>query len=116
MHYVHMDQNRTANTTYYYLRQVDHDGTAQHSQVVAVSGSADRTDWSLAPNPARDWFAVLHAPENVLGVRLFDSAGRALRQWAQNMDLDLVGVPAGVYVVRVELASGEVQQQRLVVE
>jgi len=116
LHYTHADQNRAYSTTYYYLRQVDHEGSAQNSSVVAVNGSTHRTDWSLAPNPARDRFTVQGLPEAVVGVRLFDVTGRSMRAWSPAMSHDLGGVPTGVYIVQVELASGAVQQQRLVVE
>lgn len=114
--YVFTDQNRTSEMSYYQLRQVDKDGSAEYSPVVAVSGSQSPITWSLAPNPAHDRFEVQGAPDGVQSVSLLDGAGRLLRQWTTPAELGLSGVLPGVYIVQVEQGSGEVEQRRLVVQ
>lgn len=86
-------------TAYYRLRQLDHDGIASFSAVVALLCEAPAAGrLVLTPNPAR------HAVQVVGGtgtVQLLDLTGRVLRQQAANAgSLNLQGLTPGLYLVR----------------
>ena len=83
--------------TYYRLRQVDLDGTASYSPVVALT-AAETTALQLYPNPARGSVQLLNAAGATAQLR--DLSGRVLRSFATEQPLELSGLAAGVYVVQ----------------
>lgn len=116
LNYELVDENAATSMSYYQLKQVDHDGQSTWSPVVAVAGASQRSAITLYPNPARDTFFVLGDRATWTGVSLLDASGRMVREWSPDAQFDLGGLPGGVYVVRVGLQDGTVQQERLVVE
>ncbi|MFN3876614.1 MAG: T9SS type A sorting domain-containing protein, partial [Flavobacteriales bacterium] len=77
----------------------------------------------IHPNPASDGFTsiVLDAPQGGLVIDLLDGSGRVVRQQRVmgsglvRVNLDLGGVPAGLYVVRSQ-GEGTVAAARLIVD
>ncbi len=69
------------------------------------------------PNPAHDRLHLtLDAARRPQQVHLLDATGRAVRHWPAAPTLDLTGLPAGLYLLRVAYEGGETQTQRVVVE
>ena len=112
-----------AAVTYYRLRAVDRDGSAEYSDVVAVrrtdvAGGGGVKVW---PNPAAAGGAVsigLPAGLEEADVFVHDAAGRQvarLRATSTQVDLPLGGLPAGVYAVTARGATAS-QTVRLVIE
>jgi hypothetical protein len=99
-HYHYFDPNPLAGINYYRLRQVDFDGTTDHSKVVAIT--LDKGElMSIFPNPAKDRINIqtsltLLAEE----VFLLDALGRKI-------SLNLQGSP-GWYEIKLpaELPAG----------
>ncbi|WP_373549939.1 hypothetical protein [Haliscomenobacter sp.] len=99
-HYQYFDPNPLAGINYYRLRQVDFDGTTDHSKVVAIT--LDKGElMSIFPNPAKDRINIqtsltLLAEE----VFLLDALGRRI-------SLNLQGSP-GWYEIKLptELPAG----------
>jgi hypothetical protein len=114
-HYAFNDDNGSDRTSYYRIAQVDHDGTSKTSQVVPVQGVAKQANWSLFPNPARERFSV-QGLTDVVEVRLLDGAGRQVHRWSGEEVLHLPDLASGLYLVQVQLASGKVEQRRLVLQ
>jgi len=114
-HYAFNDDNGSDRTSYYRIAQVDHDGTSKTSQVVPVQGVAKQANWSLFPNPARERFSV-QGLTDVVEVRLLDGAGRQVQRWSGEEVLHLPDLASGLYLVQVQLASGKVEQRRLVLQ
>lgn len=101
---------------YYRLQQVDHDGTATPSPVVAVL-ARPRTDLLLVPNPAHGEVVVHHVPAE--GVSLHDALGREIplqQHQAQDgrLRIPLDHLVPGVYFVVAGDAARTVR--RLVVQ
>ena len=78
---------------------------------------------NLAPNPARGFATLSFDPKAGIGrAVLVDALGRSLRIFnstsrsAGTISLDLSGVPAGLYTVRVETADGVAISQKLLVQ
>lgn len=114
-HYAFDDDNGSDRTSYYRIVQVDFDGTATASEVVPVQGVVKQASWSLFPNPARERFSIQGLPE-VVEVLLMDGAGRQVERWSGAEVLHLPDLASGLYLVQVRLASGTVEQQRLMLE
>jgi|GEM_PF-490380 len=96
--------DQSAPATYYRLRQQDRSGVITYSPVQFVP-AADRAAMArleLAPNPARRHPVEVHYAGPAAPVGLYSLQGQQLRQWpAGTTALDVRGLAAGVYVVRV---------------
>lgn len=63
---------------------------------------------SIAPNPASGPVRIgLRGQEGIIeGVALFAPSGQLLREWIGNQEIDVSGMPAGLYWVRVRTSKG----------
>jgi hypothetical protein len=115
--YAFRDAAAPAGPVYYRLRQLDHDGTATYSPVVAMAGAAAAAQATLLPvfpQPARDWLRVqLTGSEQPVLLRLLDGLGRVVRQQPCQTEaqLDVSGLPAGLYYL---VANGAAGRQKVV--
>ncbi len=113
--YAFTDATAPAGALAYRLRQLDGSGKITLSTVVTVgAGAGVKLPLVLVPNPARGTVRVSGLP-TATRIELIDALGRAVRHLAEaptgTADLDLTGVPAGVYTVRAGTTTA-----RLVVE
>lgn len=116
INYAQPDDNSASRTSYYKLKQVDHDGQFAWSAVVAVDGSEVANDLVVYPNPARDRAALSGLPGNVVRISMMDAAGRFVRAWGNTAELDnLNGFERGMYTIVVE-GPEDVKTLRLVLE
>lgn len=116
INYALPDGNSTARTSYYQLKQVDHDGQFEWSAIVAVKGSGADVQLVAYPNPARDRVVLVGLPEGVASISMIDAAGRIVRAWGNTRELEgLAAFERGVYTVVVESAD-EVKTLRVVLE
>jgi hypothetical protein len=124
--YTLTDRAPLPGTSYYRLRQVDLDGTAHFSSVVAVkwSGSAaQQATAAVFPNPTSGRFTVrLQQPtEQPVKLELLDMQGRVLRQEtisgqaAKEHTVQPGHLPAGLYLLRLTTTTGRITQ-RLAIE
>jgi hypothetical protein len=113
--YQFVDAQPTSALAYYRLHQVDDNGLASYSPVVAVAGVAADVQLTVSPNPTNGPVAVtLNAAENmtvrgtlssVLGAKVL-SFEQAVAAGSQVLPLNLSNLPVGVYVLRVETPQG----------
>lgn len=111
--YSFTDREPLAGMNYYRLEQVDFDGTVDYSQVVSVTFRDEGTA-SISPNPvANELFVSL--PENTDGIvslKIFDLNGRTWQERALGQPaVDVSGLPAGVYFVKLVGDHGQVLAQ-----
>ncbi|TLM93237.1 right-handed parallel beta-helix repeat-containing protein [Hymenobacter jeollabukensis] len=107
--YSFLDASGLSDVVYYRLRQVDFDGQAKYSSVVAVQLTGGKGQLALYPNPARNELTIqLPATSATQAtVQVLDAVGRTV--WTttapvvgQRLELQLAGhVKPGLYVVRV---------------
>ena len=93
------DPRLLTGTRYYRLRQVDLDGQASYSPVVAVAGRD--AGLALYPNPAGARLQV-SGPAGPGRLTLYDLAGRPVARFALAAgaaEVDLSALPAGLYAV-----------------
>ncbi len=115
--YAFLDETPLKGWNYYRLRQEDFDGTFSYSDVQAVRLENSNTDIRLEvfPNPTSSFLNLktdgLLAPGDLL--EIFDQTGRKMRRFnaaeALNAPLDVSQLPAGVYFIRLQSATGRVQ-------
>jgi len=109
-----LDEAPVAGNTYYRLRQVDFDGAFEYSPIEIVRLDAVVNGSMLVyPNPFTDQLNIrLPAPPTsgagaTLTLRLYNMAGVVQRVWevpsAQQWDVELQGIPAGTYLLDVEV-------------
>lgn len=114
--YSFTDEQPLAGGAYYRLQQMDYDGAATYSPVVAIAPLRQVGDWLVPASPARHYviqgvldagsrFAVL----DVLGRPVFAQAvapGRA--------EVTLPALPAGVYLFQLATQQGRLTLRRVV--
>jgi hypothetical protein len=107
--YQYTDDQPLSGTNYYRLRQMDFDGKFSLSQVISVYFESGRRI-VLAPSPAIDRLQIQldEAPDTDASWWLYDYAGRLIQSgtWAaetKQFDLDLLQMPSGTYVFRLQL-------------
>lgn len=127
--YSYVDDNAVRNRNrinYYRLKMIDADGTAKHSNIVALLNSQQGIEIvNLAPNPAKDK-AIL----NVTGVsiskihiNILDAAGRtvwtkeyALTAGSNQLEMNLKKLSGGIYYLQVITTDGSGKIIRFVKE
>ena len=115
--YTHPDDNAATKTSYYKLRQVDHDGQSEWSPVVAVEGAGVSSQLVAYPNPARDVIMLSGPPERTASITLHDASGRVVEQWINTTMLDGLGaLERGVYLLRAADMEGHSMSTRVVLE
>lgn len=112
-HYTALDRQPLPGLSYYRLRQVDVDGTASLSPVVAVAGNKEL---ALFPNPTAGLVSI-RLPEASSGpaprVRVTDLAGRTVQTQLlpSSGEIDLSALHAGTYLVTVGEGSRQITRR-----
>lgn len=105
--YLSTDATAPSVTLYYRLQQVDFDGTAAYSEVVAVAGTA--AELSLAPNPARESVQLFAGQGATYTLRsMLGQVVRTGTTEAGTTTISLTGLPTGVYTVELTTATSRV--------
>ncbi|TXF89758.1 T9SS type A sorting domain-containing protein [Neolewinella aurantiaca] len=120
--YEFIDRTPAEGLNYYRLRQIDADGDFSFSSVLLIDfKGADAGAMIVSPNPATNHLSVRlsgdWSAETVNG-QLFGASGRLIKNWQQrpgtSSTIDLAGVPAGIYQLRMN--DGKTRQiQRVIV-
>ncbi len=104
-HYAWADETAPAERVYYRLRQLDTDGTATYSSIVAVRPKQRETSpvpLEMYPNPAHDLLSV-RPPTGATQVQILDATGRVvltLPATAGEVVRFALPLPRGVYAVK----------------
>ncbi len=114
-------ENPLKGTNYYRLRQVDHGGAYQYSDVVSIdfSKSSD-LKLRLVPNPVYHGSFTLYLPNIVeaqFPIRLYDSVGRLILEQSisgSEVTVEVFDLPAGVYLVTVDIKGKRMVERVLV--
>lgn len=112
--YSYLDRNLDAGGYYYRLRQVDFDGSQEHSPVIFVRTGAATPAARIFPNPARESFR-LDLPEQAddLHLRLIHPAGQAVplayQAAGKSLEVNLpAGLAPGLYYL--EVVNGDLRR------
>ncbi len=122
--YTFTDGRPLPGLNYYRLKQIDFDGNFEYSKVVTVDTGRDENTVSLFPNPAKN-SVTLSLQSDYIGeaaLTLYNHLGKRVQVQSfflegstYHSNIDLAGLPAGVYLAEI-VAGNEKWQERLVVE
>ncbi|NIJ53236.1 T9SS type A sorting domain-containing protein [Dyadobacter arcticus] len=113
--YSFSDESISKNLTYYRLNQVDFDGTATLSRIIAIRNQNENADDFVFPNPTIHSIEV--ATDNgavVEDMTLFDLAGHAILQKSKSSQMDISTLNRGDYMIEIKLSSGEAIRKKIV--
>ena len=114
--YAAVDAQPFGGTSYYRLKQVDHDGTFAYSPVAVVTnGAATANEVSLYPNPAQDVVTVSLGQLPAVGARVTvaDMMGRVVLsdKLGANGELSVAQLQTGTYIVTVETGGQKISRK-----
>jgi hypothetical protein len=120
--YSYVHANPVNGTNYYRLRMVDVNGRAEYSSIRRVLFGKNNYSITLFPNPAKNKATLMLDAKDgeQLSMKLVDVAGRIVKQQIvivtnQQSELNLEGVPTGVYAVIAINRDGEQFKTKLMV-
>ncbi|QKG57147.1 T9SS type A sorting domain-containing protein [Hymenobacter sp. BRD128] len=109
--YAHLDAGAPTGPLYYRLRQLDLDGTAHYSPVVAVSGSTP-SGLALSPNPVRESLHLTTTAATAYTVRTALGQPVAQGLTAEGAaTISVASLPVGVYFLELHTGMGRVVQR-----
>lgn len=114
--YSYLDTDLKAlGSVYYYLRQIDLDGTSTDYDVRSVDFSSIKSI-SAYPNPAADRIYIESQNQEDALIKIYDAMGRIIIQEQSSfpMNVDVSEIPTGVYTLIVE-SDTEVKAFRQVI-
>lgn len=106
--YTFIDENPISGLNYYRLRQMDFDGTTEHSRVQAVRYENQDKNLVVWANAARQ--AHVRTDDTIEQVIVFNLSGRIVAV-SKTATIDLSGIPAGILVVQVRTNRGLISRK-----
>jgi hypothetical protein len=115
--YSFRDEQSTSKLTYYRLKQTDHNGLFSYFSIISAEPCQNSDNgWSIYPNPSS---GVFHLASNktdpFTNLEVFDITGNRVYYGEQASDIDLSGLPDGVYMIRGN-KGGQAFSRRIAVE
>ena len=117
--YQFQDNHLPGKVIYYRIREIDIDGAAMYSNVVAIHDSNKDELFSLFPNPA-DNYVTINASGNGAGktqINLYDPAGRQLLSFFMTetmMNINTSNLSNGVYLFKI-INNGNTSLQKALI-
>ncbi|RYY87241.1 MAG: T9SS type A sorting domain-containing protein [Chitinophagaceae bacterium] len=118
--YNFVDANASSlGTVYYRVKNVDLDGRYKYSSIAKLNGRSSSIVLKAFPLPARNQLTVQHDKMNGGMLSLATADGRTVRQLVVNngtiqTQIDLNGLSAGLYILRVDDGNGNVESMKVV--
>ncbi len=117
--YQFIDNSPANGINYYRLQIVDKNGTSSYSKVISIQLSINNYQLTIYPNPAKDFIIV--KGKNIREINIFDNVGRLVRtQKGLNISNEqnkvTFNLQAGVYIIRLLMADGKIDNEKFVVE
>lgn len=121
--YTLTDNNNFTGISFYRITETEWDKSTNLSQIVAVEGTPLKETVSIYPNPARDeaYIRVLSKTPRSARVQLLNVQGNVIKEMpvtmvagANRLSIPVVGLPAGVYSIRVSRSHGLALQAKFI--
>lgn len=108
--YSQIDVTNITKKLYYRIRQIDLDGHYTYSGIQIVTGAADMSGIVVYPVPVVNNFQLnYNGTGKIQEIKLLNLNGAQVKDWKQVQALyDIKDVPAGLYMLRVEMADREI--------
>lgn len=68
----------------------------------------------LYPNPTSDYLRIRHLPVNSENIELLDNLGRIVRSYYPNSEINLEGLPNGIYFLKITLKNNDYYIQKVI--
>lgn len=111
--YSYVDEAPYRGISYYRLKQTDFDGSFSYSEIRSVRISYGAI--SIYPTPVKDYL-TLETEAYPLGYEISDISGKLLKSGVlddSQRDLDMSGLPSGVFTIRLESGGETLLTQKL---
>lgn len=119
--YTFTNYNAPPNTVYYRIKSVDIDGRYKYSGILKLSGGNSYSSGLLLyPMPATNEITVEHKRINANAKLMITSAdGQIIKvinpiQGASHTPIDISGLATGIYVIRLDDGTGDIQSAKLI--
>ncbi|WP_235294500.1 T9SS type A sorting domain-containing protein [Portibacter lacus] len=101
--YTFLDENYNQKTSYYRLKQMDHNGDFAYSVIRSLDGSVRSHEYSLFPNPAyTNTLNVLGTGDEQFTVKIFSTEGKKmLEETGLSTQIDCSNLNSGLYLVHI---------------
>ena len=116
--YEYTDNAAFSGTNYYRLKQIDHDGRNEYSNVETVSNDKNK-NIQIYPNPINDYFNIETPNTSILNVELVSIDGKITVQKTVNAPFyrfDTSSIPKGIYFINVLYETQERGQYKVVIQ
>lgn len=104
-------------TNYYQLKQTDFDGTFTYSDMISVKCEENQT-LAIFPNPANNIVSV-NAAISIKTVSIINYLGQVIMsktaELVKQTNIDVSSFSKGIYLLQVEMESGEVFTEKLII-
>jgi len=117
--YQFIDRNPENGINFYRLQSVDKDGSSSYSKIVSLK-FGNKQSFSIVPNPAKD-FATISFNKLVdkATIAVCDMAGKqvitkSLNEKANSYKLNTQSLKSGLYVIKVNTATGSYNEKLLI--
>lgn len=113
-YYEFIHDQPAAGANYYRLKQVDYNGQAEYTHIIRVSLKG--TDLTVFPNPSAGAITLLTGNEEILSVKVTDTAGKRLitQNISAGTSLDVSALLPGVYLLDVLLENGRQHRVKII--
>ncbi|WP_158281246.1 T9SS type A sorting domain-containing protein [Dyadobacter jejuensis] len=112
--YSFFDNNPWLGNNLYRLKMVDLDGTFAFSKIINVTNDEEFTV-VVYPNPVGDRI-VIHPKyrQDIASLRLLNTQGQELLRSYDHLPIDIKSLPAGIYLLQLQNASGTIHSYKIV--
>lgn len=112
LNYSITDPDPLQGLAYYRLKQTDYDGQYEIFDMVAFHQTIQLKAISIYPNPTQDY---IYWDFEAAQAAIFDLMGNPKTEVSlHSRSLDLTGLPSGIYILRIQEASGQTYTHRIV--
>ena len=102
---------RSVQVVYYRLRQVDHDGAYEYSNIVSVKNTLGNTNIKIYPTTTTGLLTVEAQGASVDVVTVVNQVGQVVLTAQKVNSVDMSALPAGLYLVQVQAAQEQLTER-----
>lgn len=112
--YQQTDKEHISKKVFYRVKQLDMDGRSVYSSVQLLNADDEAGKIIMHPVPVISGFQlIVPGADKIKEMKLVNINGTEVRNWKREQAVyDIKSLPAGVYVLRIEMVNGDIQTLR----